>query len=294
MVWNNHLFLAVLLIIFIISVLPAQDIQDIIKMPVVYQVPGMDKVQLHKDITYKKVADRELKMDFYVPASASKNKRMPAVIFIHGGPAPPSILSPKDWGVFTSYGRLAAASGLVGITFNHRHHGLSREKLEASFGDVQDAINFINRMAESFRIDNNKLCLWAFSGGGCHLSIPLKEKMKNIRCLVSYYAVMNLKYFISPEPKKEFAAYLDQLAPIQYLKNKKFSFPPILIARAGKDMPAIHKSIQEFTDHALEANVLIELLNHPEGRHGFDVLNNDDRSRAIIAHTIKFIKEQME
>jgi acetyl esterase/lipase len=296
MAWNNHLFLPVLLFIFIISVLPAQDIQQIMKMPVVYQVPGMDKVQLHKDITYKKMAEKELKMDIYVPATAGKNKRVPAIIFVHGGPAPPGLVSlpPKDWGVFTSYGRLAAASGMAGITFNHRHHGLTKEMLESSFADVKDAIEFINKMAESFKIDKSKLCLWAFSGGGCHLSIPLRQKMKNIRCLVSYYAVMNLKYFISPAPKKELAAFLDQLAPIQYIKENDFPFPPILIARAGMDMPAIHRSIKEFTDQAIEANILIELLNHPKGRHGFDVLNNEARSRAIIARTLEFIKEQME
>jgi hypothetical protein len=32
-------------------------------------------------------------------------------------------------------------------------------------------------------------------------------------------------------------------------------------------------------------------MNHPRGEHGFDVLNDDARSREIIAHTILFLKE---
>jgi len=42
-------------------------------------------------------------------------------------------------------------------------------------------------------------------------------------------------------------------------------------------------------DHALLR--CIELMNHPTGEHGFDILNNDEGSRAIIRRTIEFIRD---
>jgi hypothetical protein len=39
----------------------------------------------------------------------------------YGSSSPiPAQARPKDWGVFDSYGRMLAASGLVAIAFNHR------------------------------------------------------------------------------------------------------------------------------------------------------------------------------
>jgi len=41
------------------------------------------------------------------------------------GDAPWEILKDlKDWGVYVSYGQLAAATGFVGVTFNHRLTGV--------------------------------------------------------------------------------------------------------------------------------------------------------------------------
>ncbi len=48
--------------------------------------------------------------------------RRPAVVFIHGCPIPADHV-PRDSAVFTGYGALAAAAGLVGITFDHPLHG---------------------------------------------------------------------------------------------------------------------------------------------------------------------------
>jgi hypothetical protein len=35
-------------------------------------------------------------------------------------------------------------------------------------------------------------------------------------------------------------------------------------------------------------------MNHPTGEHGFDILNNDARTRAIIKATLAFLHEQLQ
>jgi hypothetical protein len=40
-------------------------------------------------------------------------------------------------------------------------------------------------------------------------------------------------------------------------------------------------------------NAAIEVMNHPGGRHGFDVLDPDARSLEIIEHAFAFIKSHL-
>jgi len=37
----------------------------------------------------------------------------------------------------------------------------------------------------------------------------------------------------------------------------------------------------------------IQLLNHAQGRHGFDIIDNNERSREIIRATIEFLKAHL-
>lgn len=275
-----------------VTILPAQDL---LKKTIVYTVPGMEKITIHKNIIYKKVEGKQLKMDIYMPPPVkNKTQRYPVVVFVHGGPVMAGMTPPKEWGVFTSYGRLVAASGLVGVTFNHRYYGMDKKNVINSIADVKDVINLITMKGSTYHINSDQICLWAFSGAGSHLSIPLKEKMTNVRCLVSYYAIMNLKYFLSKDYQVKLADILEDYTPVNYLKNKKDPFPSVLIANAGKDAPAIKKGIQEFVNESFKVNILIDFLNHPDGFHGFDVLNDDDRSKDILKRTIQFIKKNIK
>jgi len=260
---------------------------------IVYKVPGMDKVKAFKNLTYKTADNTELKMDIYTPSDLPKDKRIPAVIFIHGGYLPRNMSpQPKDWGVYISYGELMGASGLVGVTFNHRYYGYDEENMNMSFGDVKDAIKFVRENADKYHIDPDLIVLWAFSGGGPHLSIALKEKMDYVRCIISYYASLDLRpsvQQISPDidPKT-----VEPFSPIVYLTEDNYHIPPIFIGRAGLDNPTLNLEVDTFIAKALSLNETIEVMNHPVGRHAFDVLDDNDRSREIIVRTIEFIKTQ--
>src|ERR1044071_1574635 len=95
-----------------------QSLRDLVMKPVVYSVPGMDKVKVKSNLKYTDSPDPNLLRDVYAPPGLAKGERRPAVIFIHGGAGSES--RPKDWGIYISWGRLVAASGMVGVTFTHR------------------------------------------------------------------------------------------------------------------------------------------------------------------------------
>src|SRR5947199_7467137 len=89
-----------------------------VMMPVVLKVPGMDKVKVVENLKYTKSDDPNVLMDIYIPPDLSENEKRPAVIFLHG--VAKTDYTPKDWGVYTSWGGLIAASGFVAVTFTHR------------------------------------------------------------------------------------------------------------------------------------------------------------------------------
>src|SRR5204863_7802263 len=78
-----------------------------VMMPVVYKVPGMDKVKVVPNLKYTRTDDPNVLMDVYLPPDIAPNQKRPAVIFIHGGVK--TQYTPKDWGIYTIWGRLIAA-----------------------------------------------------------------------------------------------------------------------------------------------------------------------------------------
>ncbi len=142
---------------------------QLIRMEIVHRVPGMAEVAVRRDVTYSTAGEEPLTMDVYEPAGTAPGSRNPAVLMIHG-PVPK--LGAKNMGVFTSYGRLLAASGLVAVTFNHRF--LGPERLLDAAADVQTAADYVRDHANELGIDSDRVAFWAFSAGGPLLSVALR------------------------------------------------------------------------------------------------------------------------
>ncbi len=253
---------------------PAPAPGDPLRRPVVYRISGMDEVEVQRDLVYRRGEGVDLTMDVYVPPDLPEGERLAGVVFVHGGPVPLSA-QPKNWGVFVSYGELMAASGLVGVTLNHRYEDTA--DLGQSADDIATAIHFIRENAASFHLDPGRLCVWVFSGGGLHVSALLRDQPAFLRCIVAYYAVLDSP--ANPE-----------FSPMTYL-NKNVEVP-LFIARAGLDQQ-VNETIDRFVESARSVGVAIEMADHRTGQHGFDILDDDDPSRQIIARTLAFIKANL-
>ena len=192
-------------------------------------------------------------------------------------------------GAYVSYGQLAAASGFVGITFNHRFYGWDMKALTDARSDVIDAIAYIRSNAERLGIDKDRICLWALSAGSLFLGPAITDAPAYIRCMVFYYAIMDL------EPlRKERPAITDEVtrefSPRYRLAGASKAFAPIFIARAGRDEPGLNVAVDSFIQEAVSRKATLDFSNHAEGQHGFDVLDNNERTREIIKRTLEFIK----
>ena len=270
---------------------PRQDpdwLKEFAHKRIVYSVPGMRRVRVRRDLTYKRVAGAELKMDVYSPPGA-RGARRPAVIFIHGGRIPPNLRTkPKDWGAYVSFGQLVAASGFVGVTFNHRFY--TWDSLADSQADLSDLIAYVREHAESLGVDRERIVLWSVSAGGIFLSRPLRERPSYVRCVVAYYSELDLQGQRASAPASVTDETLKEFSPVYHLTRGDKGFPPFFIARAGLDDPVLNSGIDRFVQGALSKNLTVEVLNHSTGRHGFDVEDDNERSREVIRRTLDFIR----
>lgn len=249
---------------------------------IVYAIDGMADIAPSR-LVYRRAEDAELLMDVYAPPARVAPGPVPALCFVHGGPIPPAMTPPNDWGVFQSYGQLAAASGLAGIVFNHRL--FAPTAYPTAEDDVRAAIEYVRANAAAIGVLPDRIGLWVFSGGGPLVSWCLREAKTRIRCLLAFYAILDLRHLTPADAPPEQADRMRRLSPAANLGNAP---PPVFVARAGLDAPAINASIDVFIRESLGANVQIDVLTHPHGHHAFDLLDDDERSREIIARAVAF------
>jgi tetratricopeptide (TPR) repeat protein len=244
------------LLIVLLTILDSFRQKDVKKLPVVYKLSDMQNVVVQNNLTYKSVDNTELKMDLYYPPNFKKDSKLPAVIFINGAGVP----GQKDWGSFSSWGRLIAASGLIAVTYGSRQSDAKT--------DTNDLINYIRSNAASLNIDENRIGIWSNS-----LNVPeglrlaMQEERKYIRCGVFYYGEMNI--------------------------NPTRVDVPLLIVRAGRDISPVNRSIDRFVRDSNDEGVPVQLNSYDNGQHSFDILDDNDSSREVIKQTLNFISENI-
>ncbi len=262
------------------------SIAEKVAKPVVYRLPGMDKVHVIANLKYSEVDNPYLLMDVYIPPELDAHERRPVVVLIHGGASPEQ--KAKDWGVFQSWGRLFAAAGNIAVTFTHRISPPPQTLLAEAASDVRSAIDYIRANAGSFHADPDRIGLCAWSVGCALLASLLGNSPAFIRCAAALYPLLDLKQYVPDDAVA--LQFLKGFSAIDSLPDDASRMMPMLIARAGRDeIPMLNEALARFTARALEANAPITLINHPSGVHGFDNQNDDERSREIIRSVLQFM-----
>ena len=141
---------------------------------IVYRVDGMANATVRRRLVYKRENEAELLMDVYAPPNRARGSRLPAIFFVHGGPIPPEMTAPREWGFFESYGELAAASGVAAVVFNHRLY--KPTDYTTAQADVAAAVDYVRSHADDLGVDGERIGLWVFSGGGPLLNRYLRER----------------------------------------------------------------------------------------------------------------------
>jgi acetyl esterase/lipase len=216
---------------------------------------------------------RDGAIDVFTRLSQTERPRA-VVVFVHGGPLPPEVTPrPRDWPVFQGYGALAAAAGLVAVTLDHRLHTIA--DYDAATRDVASAVEHARGLVG---VDPDNVALWIFSGGGPLSAEYLAAPPPWLRCLALTYPLLGCPPEFDPEGR--FNA-VDAVATAPDL--------PILLTRVGHELPDLARLQDSFVETAKAKGARLEIIEVPNGQHGFDNQDHTEESRAAVRQAMTWV-----
>jgi len=251
---------------------------DMAQARVVYAMPGMERVVVRHGVPYQTDHDMTLTMDVYTPPGTAHGARLPAVTFVFGYPdaAIEARLGSKlkDVGQYVCWGRLAASSGLIGVTY----------ETAQPESDIHAVLAHIREHAAALGIDADRIGLWACSG---NVPVALAALTgEPVRCAVLYYGYMldwPGSHIVTEAAQR--VGFANPCAA--------GTFDPLLVARAGRDGVRLNETIDRFVREARSRDVPLTLVDYAGGRHAFDIVDDTERSRQIVRQTLAFMRAQL-
>jgi hypothetical protein len=237
--------------------------------------------------TYQIEGRTEHRYDAYLPEAISE-RLPPTVILVHGDGPSEFLREPRLWGQYRSWGALLAANGLAAIAFDHASSE-GRTKLQPVVAEIRALMDSIEGESERLGIDATRMCVWSGSAGVPFGFVAALDH-PSVRCQVAFYGPMDIRTDEGRNAADASSVDLADFSPITQLERRRGLISPIFIAKAGFDRPSINDSIDAFVIRANELRAPVHLETHPDGRHGFDILDDDDRSREIIDASLEFMR----
>ena len=263
------------------------DRHEVTTKRVRYEPPGVEKVVIRNRIEYASPDDEVHTLDvYYSPDHAGTTT--PAVVLVSGlsDISAQKLLRCRinEMESFISWARLAAASGLVGVTYTTATDPVA---------DLRAVLAFLRAQGAALAIDGTRLGLWAASSHVPNLLGQLIEQPRSLTCAVLCYGFMldlhgstgvaeaqRTWRFVNPAAGKT----VDDLS----------ADVPLFIARAGRETnPHLNDSIDRFLWHALRRNLPVTFVNHHVGPHAFDVEDDGETSRAIVRQILTFLRSKL-
>lgn len=228
--------------------------------------------------------EREANLDWYVPEDGGPR---PAVIVIHGGPLPADLpTTPRDWPVYRGYGNLLASLGLVAVTVEHRLRLIATP--EGPVADyptaARDVASAVARVRADPRVDRERIALWFFSGGGLLSNDWLRGRPTWLRAVALTYPVLGPLPDWRVDPRFE---------PCAAIGEPGAAVPPLLLTRVGLEREAVARTVAVFRKVAADTGVPVEVIDVPNGQHGFDCLDHTDESRSAVERATNWISQRV-
>jgi len=251
---------------------------------VLYEMPGVDKVRVCRDVEYRTTDAGALTMDLYYPPAAQNAARLPAVVFVAGyrddGMQRMLGCKFKEMASYVSWGQLTAASGLVAITYTNREPE----------GDLYALLQHVRQNANELGIDETRIGVWACSDNAPLALSLLMQAGDDLKCAVLCYGLM-----LDLDGATHVAEAATQWRFVNPCAGKSVDDQPknlpLFIARAGQDeIPHLNQTLDRFMAKALNCNLPVTLVNHPTAPHAFDLLHDSETTREIIGQILAFMR----
>jgi acetyl esterase/lipase len=234
-------------------------------------INGNPKAEKH---IYKTRGLHKLELYVYQPSRTESDKKLPAIIFFHGG----GLRERYTW-EFEPQSKYLVERGMVAVlaTYTIEHHG--RTEFE-SIADAKSAIRWIRKHADELGIDENRIAAGGGSAGGylaacAALSTVLDEKNEDLSIISIPNALVlfNPRLVMSesgvPPLTKKDIRYLNSRAieGISPFHNIYNGAPPTIIFQGTADN--LIQEAQQFCEKMKNYGNTCEVVLYEGREHGF-------------------------
>ena len=224
----------------------------------VYPVPPEGSFT-RRNVSYMTTGNETYSFDLYQPAASSSPP--PVVIFVNVvgkmlGNAPF-----RDHPQYVGWGKLVTAGGYAGVVMES-----DPQKPVPSFDQL---IAYLQKNAAALRIDAQRIVIYSCSAnvqaGMPLLTDPARSYLKG--ALVFYgYGTVN-----------------------QYRMDL-----PVMVFRAGLDSRTLNANLDEIVAGAIRRNAPWSVSNGSALHHGFEVVDDNEQSRALVRQALTFIADAFD
>ncbi|WP_241077732.1 alpha/beta hydrolase [Flavimarina sp. Hel_I_48] len=250
-----------------------------------------------EDIAYKETETSVLKLDVYYPSVKTEKKR-PAVLLVHGGGWISG--SKENQRIMAQH---LADYGFVAVAASYR---LSLEtKYPAAVIDLKDALRWMRKNAETYKLNPNKIAILGTSAGAqlaTLIGVTADSKLyneKNKTITSAVQAIVNIDgivSFIHPEASAEgemAGFWLDgnrdinpknwkEASPLEYVNNET---PPTLFINSAQ--PRFHAGRDDMVKILNENGIYSEVHTLEDSPHSFWLLH--PWFETTLEYTVSFL-----
>lgn len=256
-------------------------------------------------VRFKSFDGKEIPAIYYKPLQASENSKVPALIWVHGGPGGQSRIG------YSNSIQYLVNHGYAVLAVNNRGsngYGKTFYKLDNkdhSNGDLKDCIWGKKWLAQQNYIDSTSIGIYGGSYGGCMVLGALAFHPEEFKVGVNLFGVANwirtLKsippyweafrvalYDELGDPYTSDSIRLKKISPLfNYQKINK----PLLVFQGANDVRVLPVESDEIVAGVKKNGVPVEYVIYPDEGHGFQKKENQiTTSKKTLAFLDKYLK----
>ena len=276
------------------------------------------------NVLYKNTQEQDLYLDIYYPNEVDKSKKLPVVVYTHGG----GWAAGSRHGIANaSFGKVAKkllAEGFCVVTVSYRLYKKGgTTTMRDCVVDAKDALRYLSKNSEKLGIDSKRFFSFGDSAGGQiaqMLLLSASEELKgdgelatysyNMIAGVSWYGPCDFEKTSlfnhndrkdfrdrfgprilksDSDPKDKLALYRE-MSPINYLTTKS---PPLLMIQGDKDTTIPVKHAYYMKEKADSINAPVEIMIIENAGHNWRKAEKEKDIKPtreeIIQKTVDFL-----
>ena len=228
-------------------------------------------------------AGRKQTADLYFPLVMPKDKKLPAVLMIHGGGWS---TGHKDEKREINIGGTLARNGYVAMSIDYVLSDKKQAVWPTNLWDCKTAIRWLRKNAAQLGIDPDRIGVLGGSAGG-HLAAmvalttpadgldpapPDGELSSRVKCCVDMYGIADVGAYHDVTMLGKTFAEAPELyraaSPVTYVRSNS---PPVLVLHGTADTTVNVRQSEKFSEVLKRAGVKHTLVLVPEAVHSFDL-----------------------